>query len=108
MSHSAPPSTPEPHSHGPSRPLPSCTHPRATALLYTRGLGGAIPIRVSGLLNGRFSSAVYQVDETLDIDCGGPRESEINRESGGQHFGPADTAGTCMLKHAVAPAGCIS
>ncbi|GLC34632.1 AGAP004118-PA [Pleodorina starrii] len=52
---------------------------RATALLYTRGLGGAIPIPVSGILNGRFSSARFFVDNTIRPECGGPTASQITQ-----------------------------
>ncbi|KAG2489833.1 hypothetical protein HYH03_011636 [Edaphochlamys debaryana] len=52
---------------------------RATALLYTRGLGGVLPIPVSGVLNGRFASARSFIDNTLEIDCGGPKPEEISK-----------------------------
>ncbi|KAG2500489.1 hypothetical protein HYH03_002054 [Edaphochlamys debaryana] len=50
---------------------------RAMALIYTRGLGGTIPVPVSGLLSGRFASATSYVDNTLEIDCGGPKPEVI-------------------------------
>ncbi|KXZ45996.1 hypothetical protein GPECTOR_48g428 [Gonium pectorale] len=52
---------------------------RATALLYTRGLGGVIPVPVTGILNGRFSSARSFVDTTLRPDCGGPLPYQITK-----------------------------